>query len=51
MEDIEIARKYKKEDIRDIAKKVGLVESDLALYGVDKCKILSGLAGCFGRLV
>ena len=39
MEDIEIARRYKKEDIRDIGKKVGLEEKDLLLYGVDKAKI------------
>ena len=29
MMDIEIARKYKKEDIRDIAEKIGLKEKDL----------------------
>ena len=51
MEDIEIARMYKKEDIRDIAKKVGLVESDLALYGVDKCKILKEVDGGSSKLI
>ena len=39
MEDIEIARNCEKKDIRTIAKKVGLKEEDLLLYGYDKCKI------------
>ena len=40
MMDIEIARKYKKEDIRKIAEKIGLKEKDLMLYGSDMAKII-----------
>lgn len=39
MSDIEIARKTSKKDIREIAKKVGLCEEQLILYGSDKAKI------------
>ena len=51
MEDIEIARRYKKEDIRDIAKKVGLGEEDLLLYGVDKAKINQKIKKSKGKLI
>lgn len=39
MEDIEIAKKCKKKDIREIAKEINLTEDDILLYGKDKCKI------------
>ncbi len=39
MEDIEIAKKCKKKDIREVAKELGLSEDNLLLYGTDKCKI------------
>ncbi len=51
MEDIEIARKYKKEDIRDIGKKIGLKESDLLLYGVDKAKINQKIKKAKAKLI
>lgn len=39
MTDIEISRNTKKMDIKEIAKKIGLDEKDLILYGNDKAKI------------
>ena len=39
MTDIEISRNCKKEDIRDIAKKINITEEELILYGNDKAKI------------
>ena len=51
MEDIEIARKYQKEDIRDIAKKIGLEENDLLLYGTDKAKINQSIKKSKGNLI
>ncbi len=39
MTDIEIAQSSVKENIVDIAKKIGLKEKDLLLYGTDKAKI------------
>ena len=37
--DIEIAQEAKPQDIREIAKKLGLTEDDLELYGKYKAKI------------
>ena len=37
--DIEIAQSAKMEKIVDIAKKIGLDEDDIELYGKYKCKI------------
>ncbi len=51
MMDIEIARKYKKEDIRKIAEKIGLKEKDLMLYGSDMAKIINYRKKKFGKLV
>ena len=51
MEDIEIARSVKKEDIREIGKKVGLTEEDLLLYGVDKAKINKPIGKNRGKLI
>ena len=51
MMDIEIARKYKKEDIRDIAEKIGLKEKDLMLYGSDMAKIINYRKKKPGKLV
>ena len=39
MTDIEIAKKAQKEDIIKIAKKIGLNEKEITLYGTDKAKI------------
>ena len=39
MTDIEIAQGNVKENIVDVAKRVGLKEKDLLLYGTDKAKI------------
>ena len=39
MEDIEIARNTKLENIMDIAKKAGIEEEELELYGKYKAKI------------
>ena len=39
MTDIEIARKSKIKDIRQIAESLNIDESDLILYGYDKAKI------------
>ena len=41
MKDIEIAQCAEKKDIRQIAKKLGISEEDLILYGYDKAKITS----------
>lgn len=38
MTDIEIQRKFKKDNIRDVAKKIG-IEDNILLYGDDKAKI------------
>ncbi len=51
MEDIEIARKCNKKDIRLIAKKIGLSENDIVLYGNDKCKIKSLSKKSKGKLI
>ncbi len=51
MMDIEIARKYKKEDIRNIASKVGLKEKDLMLYGSDMAKIVNYRKKKNGKLI
>ncbi len=40
MEDIEIARNTKLQKITEIAKKIGIEEDDLELYGKYKAKIL-----------
>ena len=37
--DIEIAQEAKPQDIREIAKKLGLTEDDLELYGKYKAKL------------
>ena len=37
--DIEIAQEAKPQDIREIAKKLGLTEDDLELYGKYKAKV------------
>ncbi|MFZ5982280.1 MAG: formate--tetrahydrofolate ligase [Patescibacteria group bacterium] len=39
LSDIQIAQKAKKEDIRKVAKKIGIREDELELYGADKAKI------------
>jgi len=51
MEDIEIARNYKKENIIDIAKKIGLNENNLILYGNDKAKIKYNINEKNGKLI
>lgn len=51
MKDIEIARSIKKQDIREVAKKIGLNEEDLILYGTDKAKIRKEPCGKKGKLV
>ena len=51
MKDIEIARSIKKLDIREVAKKIGLGEDDLILYGNDKAKIKNAPCGKNGKLV
>ena len=51
MMDIEIARKYKKEDIRNIASKIGLKEKDLMLYGSDMAKIINYKKKKNGKLI
>ncbi len=51
MMDIDIARKYKKEDIRVIAEKIGLKEKDLMLYGNDMAKIINYRKKKDGKLI
>ncbi|MBR4618248.1 MAG: formate--tetrahydrofolate ligase [Bacilli bacterium] len=51
MTDIEISRSIKKEDIRKIAKNIGLQEEDLILYGNDKAKILKEPKQQKGKLI
>ncbi len=51
MMDIDIARKYKRLDIRDIAAKIGLKEKDLMLYGSDMAKIMNYRKKKDGKLV
>ena len=51
MMDIEIARSIKKLNIKDVAKKIGLNEEDLILYGNDKAKIKKQPCGKKGKLV
>ena len=51
MTDIEIARSIKKEDIREIGKKLSLTENELVLYGNDKAKIKAIPNNDNGKLV
>lgn len=51
MTDIEIAKKAKKEDIVKIAKKIGLKEKDITLYGNDKAKINTLKDNSKGKLI
>ena len=51
MKDIEIARSIKKKDIKEVAKKIGISEDDLILYGNDKAKIKSVRENKDGKLV
>ena len=51
MKDIEIARSIKKLKIKEVAKKVGLSEDNLILYGDDKAKIKNVPCGKKGKLV
>ena len=50
LSDVEIAQSAKMKPISEIAKKVGLQEDDLELYGKYKAKIsLSAINTCWGR--
>ena len=51
MTDIEISRKSKKEPIQEIAKKIGLKEKDLILYGEYKAKIKKLIDKPKGKLI
>lgn len=51
MTDIEIARNCKKQNIKEVAKKLKLNEEDLILYGDDKAKINKNIDGINGKLI
>ena len=51
MTDIEIARNCKKQNIKEVAKKLKLNEEDLILYGDDKAKIKKNIDGINGKLI
>ena len=51
MSDIEIAQNNVKENIVDVAKRLGLKEKDLLLYGTDKAKIKYSSLKCKAKLV
>lgn len=51
MKDIEIARNVKLENISDVAKKIGLDENDIELYGKYKAKILNSRNNKKGKLI
>lgn len=51
MTDIEIARKCNKQNIKEVAKKLNLLEEDLILYGDDKAKIKKTKDNSFGKLI
>ena len=51
MTDIEIARNCKKQNIKEVAKKLKLNEEDLILYGDDKAKIKKNIDGKNGKLI
>ena len=51
MTDIEIARKAKKENIIDVASKLGLSEDNLILYGNDKAKLDNIKGRSKGKLI
>lgn len=51
MKDIEIANSIKKDDIRNIAQKIGLSEDNLILYGNDKAKIKNISGDKHGKLI
>lgn len=51
MSDMDIARRSKKKDIVDIAKKLGINQKDVILYGRDKAKILINHGSKKGKLI
>ena len=51
MTDIEIAKKAKKQNIYDIAKKIDLTPNDLVCYGTDKAKIIAKPKKSHGKLI
>ncbi len=51
MNDIEIAKKCIKKDIREVAKTLGIKDSELLLYGNDKAKVVKKIGNSKAKLI